>query len=199
MKNQLETLFGSQIRWRIIKFFILNDKKEYTASEVINRNKIPAKSAGPVLKNLVSCQFLSSRNRNKKNFYILNKEFPFVSELKNLVIRSNVHPQFTSLEKIKTLGDVKLGLVSGVFLNQTKVKTDLLIVVDNLSRAKLRHLLEELEAEMGREVNYSIMTFSEFKYRVDMFDKFIMELFESPHEIVVNKVPQMLREIKRTR
>ena len=77
-----------------------------------------------------------------------------------------------------------------------KAKTDLLIVGDNISKAKMKHLLEDLEAEMGREVNYSLMDSNEFKYRANMFDKFIMELLDSPHEIVVNKMQKELLQLK---
>ena len=91
---------------------------------------------------------------------------------------------------------MKLGIISGVFINNPKSKTDLLIVGDNVSQAKMKHLLEDLEAEMGREVNYSLMDSSEFKYRANMFDKFIMEIFESPHELVVNKMQKEIRQLK---
>jgi hypothetical protein len=100
------------------------------------------------------------------------------------------------LSRVENLGDVQLALISGIFINNPKSKTDLLIVANNVSRAKMKHLLEELTAEMGREINYSLLTSEEFKYRVDMFDKFIMEIVGQPHELVINKVPGMLKEIK---
>jgi hypothetical protein len=100
------------------------------------------------------------------------------------------------LGKIRNLGNVKLGVISGVFINNPKSKTDSLIIGDNVSKAKMKHLLEDLEAEMGREVNYSLMDSAEFKYRINMFDKFIMDILESPHEIVVNKMQKELLQIK---
>ncbi len=98
---------------------------------------------------------------------------------------------------MKKLGDVKLAVVSGIFINYPKSKTDILIVADSVSKAKMKHLIEDLEAEMSREVNYSLMGFDEFKYRVNMFDKFIMELLEAPHEIIVNKIQGLLSNIQR--
>ena len=196
MKGELEFLFGSRVRWRIIKFFILNGSQQFFSKDIASINKLNVKETNQILQQLVKAKFLLTISKAKVNAYYLNKKFPFYVELKDLVVKSNIYPQCESLTKVKNLGDVKLALISGIFINHTKSKTDLLIVVDNVSRAKLKHLLEELTAEMGREIDYSIMTFREFKYRVDMFDRFIMEILGQPHELVVNKVAQILKEIR---
>lgn len=199
MKNQLEILFGSRERWRVIKFFLLNGKGEFSAKEIIDKNKLSLKEANSVLTQAAKSQFLFSHSKQGKKLFSLNEKFPFLDELKGLVVRSNVFPQCESLDKIKNLGDVKLAIISGSFINYPKAKTDLLIVGDSLSQARIKHLLEDLEAEMGRELNYSIMTLAEFKYRANMFDRFILEMIESPHEVVVNKLGQLLNEIRRNR
>lgn len=196
MKNTLEALFGSKIRWRLIKLFLLNESTMFTVVEISKRLKTDGRSIAGILLQLENAKFIAVKTKQGKKFYSTNKDFPFFQELKNLVVRSNVYPQCESLGKIKNLGNVKLGVISGVFINNPKSKTDLLIVGDNVSKAKMNHLLEDLEAEMGREVNYSLMDSSEFKYRINMFDKFIMELLESPHEIVVNKLQKELLQIK---
>jgi hypothetical protein len=74
----------------------------------------------------------------------------------------------------------------------------LLVVGDELSKAKLKHLLESMEAEVGKEINYSVMSSEEFKYRTDMLDKFIMEFLEGPYEEIVCKVAN-LKEIANRR
>ena len=196
MKNSLEALFGSKHRWRMIKMFLLNENEVFTAGEVGKRLKQDSRKISGILLQLVNAKFVVMRTKNKKKVYYTNKKFPFFKELKNLIVRSNVYPQCENLGRIKNLGNVKLGLISGVFINNPKSKADLLIVGDDISKAKMKHLLESLEAEMGREVNYSLMDSEEFKYRTNMFDKFIMEILESPHEIVVNKMQNEIRQLK---
>ena len=191
----MEMFFGCRSRWRIIKFFILNERVFLSAKEINQKNKLGAKESTAVLSQLIKAKFLLIKNLNKQKVFYLNPKFPFYAELKNLVIRSNVHPQCESLMKIEKLGDVKWAVISGAFINNQKSKTDLLVVGDLISKAKFKHLLDDLEAEIGREINYSLMTFQEFKYRVNMFDKFILEIVEDPHEIVVNKVPNLIKEL----
>jgi hypothetical protein len=196
MKSELEFLFGSRVRWRLIKFFILNGNQYFFSKELAEINKLNVKETNQILQQLVKAKFLMSKMNKKLNSYCLNKKFSFYNELKDLVVKSNIYPQCEGLSKVKSLGDVRLALIAGIFINNNKSKTDLLIVANNVSRAKMKHLLEDLTAEMGREINYSVMTFEEFKYRVDMFDKFIMEIIDQPHEIVINKVSGILKEIR---
>lgn len=199
MKNSLEALFGSRERWRLIKLFLLNEHEKFSAQELAKRNKVDGRRISGILAQLVNAGFVQQRKKGGKKYFMTSRKFPFFTELKNLVIRSNVYPQCENLGKIRKLGRVKLGLISGIFINHPKSKTDLLIVGDVISRAKMKHLLEDLEAEMGREINYSLMSSSEFKYRTNMFDKFIMEILEAPHEIVVNKLTNEINQLMRNK
>lgn len=199
MKNSLEELFGSKERWRLIKLFVLNNENKYTVAEVVKRNKMDGRKVRSIINQFVRAGFLKERTIKKVKYYQVNVAFPFFDGLKQLVIRSNLYPECASLKKIENLGNVRLGLVSGIFFDNSISKADLLIVGDHISNAKMKHLLEELEIELGREVNYSLMTLEEFKYRVNMFDKFILEFFEGPHEIIVNKVPNEIRQLKRAK
>lgn len=195
MKNELELLFGNRARWRIIKFFLLNEEVAITAKELNEKCKISPRESAKVIVQLLKGRFLFSRAKNKQKVFYLNPRYPFYQELKNLIIKSNIHPQCESLKRIENLGDVKLAVISGAFINYPRAKTDLLVVGDLISKAKLKHLLEDLEAELGREINYSLLNTQEFKYRVNLFDKFILEIFEEPHELVVDKVPNLTKEL----
>lgn len=199
MKNSLEILFGNDGRWRMIKAFLFNENEKLTQAEIAKRNKLDGRTVRSLVKQLVDANFLLSKRENQKDVFSLNKEFPFFNELKILAMRSNIFPQCESLEKIKSLGNVKFAVILGTFLSDKKAKTDMLIVGEEISRARMRQLLEDMEAEMGREVNYSLMDLAEFKYRVNMFDKFIMDVLESPHEIIVNKLEKEIKQLKENR
>ena len=150
------------------------------------------------LNSILISKWINRFSKKGKKYYRTNEEFIFYPELKSLVVKSNTLPECRSLGRIKGLGKIKLALISGVFLNYPKSQSDLLIIGDELSRAKLKHLLESLEAEVGKEINYSVMNSEEFKYRTDMLDKFIMDFLESPYEEIICKVSN-LREIANRR
>ncbi len=41
---------------------------------------------------------------------------------------------------------------------------------------------------LGFDINYSIMTPEEFQLRIDTFDRFIKDIFDYPHIVVVNNL-----------
>lgn len=198
MTEIFSQLFESRVKARLIKFFMLNDKREYSSQEVVNKNKMGAAQTARELQRFEKMKMIIVRTKKGKKYFQTNTDFIFYPELKNLVVKSNTMPECRSLNQIKGLGKVKLALISGVFLNYPKGRADLLVVGDEISRAKLKHLLENMEAEVGKEINYSLMSSDEFKYRTDMLDKFIMDFLESPYEEIICKVSN-LKEIANRR
>ena len=71
----------------------------------------------------------------------------------------------------------------------------MVLVANNVSRGKLRSVMNNLEAEIGKEISFVLMNSEEFKYRMDMLDRFLLEFLEGPHDEVINKVPGLKRFI----
>jgi len=188
MSEILEHLFGSRERARILRFFLQNPEQQYSFSEIVKKNMIRSNPAKTELLNLVRIKFVFARTKKGKKYYQLNQEFNFYPELKNLIAKSNVYPQCKSLGKISKIGNIKLAVISGVFISYHKSKADMIIVGDAISKNKLRNLMNNLEAEIGREINFVLMTMDEFKYRLNMLDKFVLEFLEGPHEEIINKI-----------
>lgn len=195
MSEVLENLFGSREKTRLLRFFLQNPEQEYGTQEVIKRNMLNKLKGKKELENLRKIKFVLERKRKGKNFYVLNQDFIFYPELKNLVAKDNIYPKSRNLDKIKHLGNIKLAVVSGAFINYSKSKADMILVGDGISRAKLKNLMSALEAELGKEVDFVLMTGEEFKYRLNMLDKFILEFLEGPHEEIVNKILGLKRFI----
>jgi len=177
---------------------MLNDRQDYSVKELVRKNKMTSSQISRELVRMERIKMIIPKSKKGVKYFQTNRDFIFYPELKSLVVKSNTLPECRSLSKIKDLGKIKLALMSGVFLNYPKGQADLLIVGDELSRAKVSHLLENLEAEVGKEINYSLMSSEEFKYRTDMLDKFIMDFLEGPYEEILCKVPN-LKEIANRR
>jgi hypothetical protein len=198
MSEIFSQIFDSRTRARLMKFFMLNDSHDFSVADIVRKNKLTFQQVSRELARMERMKMIISRSKKGKRFLRTNVDFIFYPELKSLVVKSNTLPECRSLSRIKDLGRIKLALISGVFLNHPKSQSDLLIVGDELSRAKLKHLLESLEAEVGKEIDYSVMSSEEFKYRTDMLDKFVMDFLESPYEEIICKVPN-LKEIANRR
>jgi hypothetical protein len=174
---------------------LLNSDKEYTIKEVALKNMIPVVATRKEIGDLKKIKFVSEHTRKGVKYYMLDQTFHFYLELKNLFARSTFSPQFKSLSRIKNIGDVKLVLLSGIFINYPKSKVDMILVVNNVSRAKLKNLMSGLEAEVGKEISFVMMNSDEFKYRLDMLDRFLLDFMEETHIAFIDKIPGLKRFI----
>ena len=191
MTEVLDFIFGSKIKSRLLRFFLMNCDQEYDVLEISRKNMFKISQVRSVINEFRKNKFVLEKKRNGKRFYVVNQKFPFFTELRSLFIKSNVYPECSSLSKIKGIGDVKLALISGIFLNYPKSKADIVLVANNVSRSKINNLMNNLEAEVGREISYVLMNSDEFKYRMDMLDRFLLDFLESPHDELINKIPRL--------
>ncbi len=190
-----DSLFGSKARSRLIRFFLLNPGAEFTTSEVSEKTLIARGEASRELVRLAKMRLVIEHTRKGKKTFSVNEDFPFYTELKSLVSKLNVHAQSQIFRKLKIVGEVKLVLISGLFLNYPKSKVDMIMVVNNVNRSKLKHAIAHLEAEVGKEIRFVLMNMEELHYRLNMLDRFFIEFLEAPYEEVANKVPELKRFI----
>ena len=120
--------------------------------------------------------------------YQLNKRWPYLNELKSFVLKVSP-PAFPKIEKdLYKLGRIKLAVVTGVFLNLKDTRVDLMVVGDDIDFKKFIDFIKKLEGDMGLELRYVVLGADEFKYRYDMFDRFVHDILEYPHRKVVNRI-----------
>lgn len=195
MSQILEVLFGSRTKARFLRFFLQNPEAEFSFSEIAKKNLINKEAARKEITVLKNVKFVVEKTKKGKKYYFLNQDFPFYPELRSLIVKSNIYPQCQSLGRVKSVGDVKLALASGTFLNYPRSKADFLIVANHVSRAKLVNLIKNLEAEIGKEISYVLMNNDEFNYRLNMMDRFLLDFLEGPHDEIINKIPKLKRFI----
>lgn len=188
-----EALFGSRSRARLIRFFTMNPDVEFSIVDVVEKTLLSRTDVQREVKRLAKMKFVVEKSRQGKKMYVSNADFPFYVEMKTLVSKLNVNAQSQVFRKLKTVGEVKLILISGLFLNYPKSKVDMVLVVNNINRTKLRQAIAFLEAEAGKEIRFVLMNSEELHYRLDMLDRFFIEFLEGPYEEVVNKVAELKR------
>jgi len=193
----LEILFGSKARARLMRFFILNSKKEYSFLEVVKKNLLKPTEVRRELNAFKKIKFTKEKIKKNKKYYQMNSRFPFYKELEKLITKSDIFPQCKSLEKIKKVGNVKLLLTAGVFSNNGDSKLDMLLVADNVNRKKLENLILRLEAEAGKELKYMVIESEELTYRLNMLDRFLINLFKEPHNLLISRMPKVKQIIAR--
>jgi hypothetical protein len=204
----LARLLGGTERVKIMRLFLHHDEQIFSPSEVADKTKSKALLVKKEIATLTVLGFLEKKKAKvfvttgkgkaqtarlkEVSGYVLRKTFPHNDALRALLF------DFQSLDKkelasrFKTIGRIKLFVLSGVFIGDIKSRVDILIVGESIKKPKAEKVLESLSAEMGRDVIFSVMDVEEYEYRLKMYDKFIRDIVDMPHERVIDK----LREIQ---
>lgn len=210
MEQVLEKLFESIPKVRILRIFMQNADRFFTFPEITERSRVKVRQARKEVSKLLKIGILKrkkarikyeirgkSREKGRKpsvifktkkaEVFYANPGFKLLAELRELVIKSSVASRKKILQQIKGLGKVKLAILSGIFLHNENARTDLFIVGDAIKRGRLEHFLSQLESDLGRSINYTCMDTAEFKYRLNMYDRFLRDLLENNNEKLINK------------
>lgn len=202
----LARLLGGNERVKIMRFFLYHDDLAVAASTVGEKTKSKSAIVRKELSALLAIGFIerkkhrifTTNGKGKKAStkvketvtYCLNKDFPHNQALKDLLFDFQLLDKRELASRFKVVGRIKLFIVSGVFLGQKKSRVDIMIVGESIKRPKAEKIFEALSAELGRDVIYSIMDVEEYEYRFKMYDKFVRDIVEMPHEKVIDKLTE---------
>ena len=130
---------------------------------------------------------MASASGGEKKYYQANKNFVLFEEIKALIIKAQVLYEKDFIKKLNKLGSPKLFILTGVFINNHHSPTDMLIV-GRINKDRLAKVIKDLEKEMGRQINYTLMDMKEFKYRKDITDVFLYSILEGSKIVVVDEI-----------
>ncbi len=190
MKDILIELFENPIKTKLIKLFLRNPKSSYSLNDLIKRLRIRKKEdAVSQLRKLEKIKLISRINsRGMAQTWQLNDDFVFLSELTSLIAKAVPVSNDVLMKKFKPIKGIKVVIVGGIFLNSENKRVDLFLVGDEIDEKVLNKLIGDLEAEIGKEIDYVLLSSEDFIYRRRMFDRFIEDVFEKPHQEIINKI-----------
>ncbi len=189
---------------KIMRLFLFSPELGFDSKDVASKSKIPIAVARKEISFLKSIDFMKrgkfyreeKRKKGKKTFlkkikfrgWTLNKDFAYVKSLRDLLIDSKFLEREEILKRFRGSGRIKLLIISGIFIKEDNSRIDIMIVGDNLKRAAIERSLKSIESEIGKELRYAVLDTKEFSYRLDMYDKFIRDVLDYPHERLIEKI-----------
>ncbi len=199
----LAKLFGSAARVKIMRLFLMNSEDVFDKVEIGKRSKVAGAMLMKELKMLQDVGFIKERvmvkmtpkksgkdgalEKKKVNGYGMDHTFPYLAALRSLVTEIALGKEDVSA-RFKNCGQMKLIIVAGIFLDEADSRVDVLLVGEKMKKPVIEGVLKRLEAELGKELTYGMMETPEFEYRFGIYDKFIRDIIDYPHLVVLNKL-----------
>ncbi|MEK7159138.1 MAG: hypothetical protein AAB766_01410 [Patescibacteria group bacterium] len=192
-----EQLFGSGTRVKLMRVFLENPEGKFFVRELSRMTDSLINSVRRELKNLIELKLIKTnevveplageqekKGLNVKKYYYLNKKNLFLQDLTNLFAKGRLLLEKKLIERIKKLGEIKFISFGGIFVDDEKAVTDLLIIGD-LELDKAKENLKKFEQEVGRTIRYTIMDENEYSLRKDIADGFLDKIMANGSNIVV--------------
>ncbi|MDE2312105.1 MAG: hypothetical protein KGJ93_03410 [Patescibacteria group bacterium] len=181
----LQELIDSKDTAALLALFLAAPPRAFSIFELSRRLRLSHGQAAHGLNRLVKEGLVHSFTKRNKKYFLLNERTKLLPELKKFGRGHGYQDEL--LLAIKRLGEIKAAFLSGVFTGYPNLPVDVLLV----GRANLRKLadfLKAVEKMMGQEINYSVMSENEFLLRRDTFDRFIKDIFDYRHIVVLDKL-----------
>lgn len=188
----IDALFGSKTRVKLLHLFLNNPGKAFYVREITRLIDEQINSVRRELANMMKVGIIKSDNADNKLYYEVDQRYEFYVPLRE-IFADNISPGEqvkastpSTLDwqgKLDELGGIKLAVLSGVFVSGSSGAVDVLLV-GNPAPAKLKIFVKTLEKKEGRELNYSVMKYDEFYYRLSVRDRFITELISGKHTVI---------------
>ncbi len=196
----LDYLFGSPPKAKLIKLFVHNPGILLPPEEIRRRAQVPGPMVARELRKLIEFGFVrsrevavkrtgkaASRSRRIKS-YQTNTDFPLFGQLKELIAHTSPASREHMITKLRAIGRIKCVVLAGIFVGSETSRADIMIVGEHLSERRLKDFIEKLEAEVGKELTCVALTTNDFQYRYSMFDRFVRDMLDYPHEVLINKL-----------
>lgn len=196
----LEKLFGSLTKVKIMKLFIFNGDKYFDKIDIANRTKVSKDSIRSELINFEKMGLIKAKSffkdyhskgdtkKKRVDGWVLNETFPYLLPLQNLLLHTTPITSTDILNRLSRAGKMKLVVTSGVFIQNTDSRADIMVVGDRLNIKLIEKVIKNMEAEIGRELRYAIFETPDYKYRVSVYDKLIRDILDFPHEKVLDRL-----------
>lgn len=204
----LEYLFGSKVASRLLKFLFRHPDESFRVGEIARLIDSNYNTTHSYIKKFAAIELITITNppekegspkeeeKSKKskseddaaNFFMLNPKFRLLEELKALVSKASPIAEASVVDQLHKLGRMRLVMLSGIFVGKDNVPIDLFVVGDDIEEEKFKKFISDLEADVGREINYTVMDTSEFTYRFNIYDRFVRNVFKYPHHKLIDRL-----------
>jgi predicted transcriptional regulator len=199
--DMIDALFGSKTRVKLLHLFLNNVEKSFYVREITRIVDEQINSVRRELANMLKVGIITSDTANHRLYYKVNQSYEHYEALRAIFsdkslsaskkgaggVKRRVHASASAgwEHLAKDLPGVRVVIAAGSLVHGSSTSVDLLVVSDSIS-PKLKRAVQAIEKDEGRDLNYSLLPYEEFYYRMSIHDKFITEILSSVHAVVVD-------------
>lgn len=183
---KLTDFMVSRVRVKVYKALLEDPQEMYYVRQLVRKTDEEINAVRRELGRMEKRGMVTKEPRGNRLYYQFNPSYPFFADLLALVAKTTGLGGRIIKNK-SALGRVNFALLSGRFTRHLEPEGNQvdLILVGQIKMSKLAELVQETEKKRGREVNYTVMTLEEFKFRKNRRDPFILQIISGSRVMLI--------------
>lgn len=185
-RKMLKKLFISGVRINVLKVMLPHPDDQYHIRAIVREVGAEINAVRRELNRLENAGLLVKRRSSNRIYYRVNTDCTYYSDLLSMVSK-DMGIGKSIVENAKKLGDIRFAMLSTGFIRgreSTVLDVDLFIV-GKPDPTFLKDLVAKAQEELGREINYSVMTLEEFNHRKRQNDQFINRVLSQGRAMLI--------------
>jgi hypothetical protein len=205
--DPLAVLFGGVASVKLLRFFLFNPQNIFSFDDIARRARLVRRTARTELNTLERAGVIYRKYlyetvpgsvRKRRVFgYTLDPNFSLLVPLQSFFFATAPINSKTVLKYIRKVGSFDVIVVGGVFMGEFERRMDALLVAKRVPEQKVEQAIRALEAELGIEIKYAFLKTDEFQYRLSMRDKLVRDVFDYPHQVLIDKLNMQTEMVRK--
>ena len=196
----IDSLFGSKTRVKLLHLFLNNPEKSFYVREITRMIDEQINSVRRELANMVSVGIVQQDAIDNKLYYSVNEDYPYIKPLAAIFSDKNTEGGAGAAggvswkDSLGRMRGLRLAIISGKLVVGSSSAVDLLLVGDDMSDVTIKNLVKKIEKDRKIEINYAVISYDDFYYRMSVKDRFIMDIIRNKHSVLVDTENIMRKE-----
>ncbi len=190
----IDALFGSKTRVKLLHLFLNNPDRSFYVREITRKIDEQINSVRRELANMLNIGIIvtTENSANNRLYYEVNQQYTHYKPLRQIFSDGKLRSAISVVgevndwaKRLKPLGDIRIALFSGSLVQGADSEVDVLLA-GSVNKSQVKKFLKELEEEEGRTLNYTVMGYEDFYYRLSIKDRFIMTIINGKHAVIAD-------------
>jgi len=190
----LEHIIPPKVRRKILELFFHHIDDSYYLREIVRMTDEEVNAVKRELDILHDAKVLDRERRTNKVFYTLNRNYELFDEFLRIFTKTTSLSQLL-IQNQSRLGKVKYISVSTKFARKIPIKEDEIFVlfVGIIVVPEVESIMNTAKKDFGWEINYTVMTEDELKFRKKNNDPFIWKFLKQPKVMLVGQEEELVK------
>jgi len=179
----------SEARRRLLAYYFTNPTARVHLRDLAEKLEIDPSNLSKELRRLEREGLFRSQVSGRQKYFQLNRDYPLFAEVRQIVGKT-IGAAALIRESLKKIDAIQEAYLYGSFAkNQQDANSDIDVLMIGAPReGTLLQAMQKLERQLGREINYTVLTRKEFASRRARKDAFLESVWHN------KRVPLIARE-----